>query len=59
MPLNHNVADMQPISEIISDVDIAFKIGITLGFVMGIILGVFLYALYRDYKEDKLGVKWK
>jgi hypothetical protein len=52
--LNHNVAGDQPISEVITDIDLAFNIGIGIGFVCGFMIGIFIYACYRDYKEDKL-----
>ena len=52
--LNHNVAGNQPISEIISNPDIAFNVGICLGVLIGFIFGVFVYACYRDIKECKL-----
>ena len=51
---NHNVAGNQPISEVISNPNIAFNLGIVLGLVIGVIFGIFVYACYRDYKEDKL-----
>ena len=42
-----------PISEIVSDVDLAFNIGIGMGFFLGIVLGICIYILYKDYKNLK------
>jgi len=50
----HNVAGFQPISEIISNPDVAFKVGICLGFLVGFVIAVMVTHVYRDYREDKL-----
>jgi len=51
--LNHNVAGNQPISDLISNVDLAFKIGILFGFTCGFIIAILIYSVYRDIKEQK------
>jgi uncharacterized phage infection (PIP) family protein YhgE len=52
--MNHNIAGNQPISEIISDPNVAFNLGIVLGFLIGFILGIFIYALWRDSRDEKM-----
>jgi ABC-type transporter Mla maintaining outer membrane lipid asymmetry permease subunit MlaE len=52
--LNHNVAGNQPISELISSIDLAFHVGIVLGFFIGMVFGIFVYACYRDFKEGEI-----
>jgi len=51
------VAGDQPISEIIPDADLTFKIGIVLGFICGFMISALIVSVYRDYKEDKLQMK--
>jgi hypothetical protein len=42
------------ISEIISESDVTFNIGIGMGFVLGVAIGIIVYSLYRDIKKMRV-----
>ena len=46
------IAGDQPISEVISDPNVTFNLGILFGVIVGIIFGIFVYACYKDIKES-------
>lgn len=47
----------QPISEVISDIDLAFDVGILIGFIVGIALGIMITHFYYDWKNTKGVIK--